>query len=135
MIPVKKYLVLLLALVLLLTACGGGDVRGHGRHIGTCEMHKKAEIADAMDEVEAFFKKNYDGCKLILLEYDEEKTADKASGWTDQYGQEAIVLLSDFEVDESGGDGSLNPGQTYRNYQWILVKTFFGWKLKDWGYG
>lgn len=131
----KKCLVLLLALVLLLTACGGGDVRGHGRHIGTCEMYSKAEIADAMDEVEGFFKKNFDGCKLILLEYDEEKTADKASGWTEQYGQEAIVLLSDFEVDASGGDGSLNPGQTYRNYQWILVKTFFGWKLKDWGYG
>ena len=131
----KKHLILILALALILTACGGGEVRGHGRHIGTCEMYRKAEIADAMDEVEAFFKKNFDGCKLIMLEYDEEKTADKASGWTDAYGQDAIVLLSDFEVDESGGDGSLNPGQTYRNYQWILVKTFFGWKLKDWGYG
>ena len=135
MIPVKKIMVLMLALALLLTACGGGDVREHGRRIGDSERYSDAEIANAMDVVEAFFKKNFDGCKLIMLEYDEEKTSDKASGWTEQYGQEAIVLLSDFEVDESGGDGSLNPGQTNRNYQWILEKTFFGWRLKDWGYG
>lgn len=131
----NRYLMLLLALALLLTACAGGDVSEHGRRIGDCELYSESEIADAMDVVEGFFKKNYDGCKLINLEYDEEKTADKAAGWTEQYGQEAIVLLSEFEVDESGGDGSLNPGQTYRNYQWILVKTFFGWELKDWGYG
>ena len=134
MISVKKIWMLLLALVLLLSGCGGGDVSEHGRRIGTCEQYSEAEIDDAMNEVEVFFKKNFDGCKLLNLEYDEEKTGKKAEGWSERYGEEAIVLLSDFEVDESGGDGSLNPGQTYRNYQWVLVKTFFGWKLKDWGY-
>lgn len=131
----KKYLVMIVALALLLTACGGGDVSETARRIGTCELYSKGEIADAMDVVEAHFKKNFDGCKLIGLEYDDEKTSEAAAGWSEQYGREAIVLLSDFQVDESGGDGSLNPGQTYRNYQWILVKTIFGWELKDWGYG
>lgn len=130
----KKYLILLLALGLLLTACGGGNVRGHGRHIGTCEKYSKAEIADAMDAVEHHFRKHFDGCNLIRLEYDEEKTGDKAVRWTELNGQETIVLLSDFHVDETGGDGSLNPDYTYRNYEWALVKTFFGWELRDSGY-
>lgn len=125
---------LLLALVLLLTACGGGDVSETGRRIGTCELYSKAEIANAMDVVEAHFKKSFDGCKLIGLEYDEEKTNHKAAGETERNGQETIILLSSFRV-ENAGDGSLNPGQTYVDYEWSLVKTFFGWKLKDWGYG
>lgn len=129
----KKYLLLILALALLLTACGGGDVSETGRRIGTCELFGKGEIADAMDVVEAHFKKNFDGCKLIGLEYDEEKTGDKAARETERYGQETIILLSSFRV-EDAGDGSLNPGQTYTGYEWTLVKTFFGWELKDSGY-
>jgi hypothetical protein len=38
-------------------------------------------------------------------------------------------------VDEFGGDGSLNPGDTYRNWKWILKETQFGWVLETWGYG
>ena len=129
----KKYMTMMLALVLLLTACGGGDVSETGRRIGTCEQYSKAQIADAMDVVEAHFKKNFDGCKLIGLEYDEEKTADKAAGETERNGEQTIILLSSFYV-EDAGDGSLNPGQTYTDYEWTLVKTFFCWKLKDGGY-
>lgn len=133
MISVKKFWMLLLVLVLLLTACGGGDVREHGRRIGTCEQYSEAEIDDAMDVVEAHFKKNFDGCKLLNLEYDEEKTADKAAREMSRSGQETIILLSSFRV-EDAGDGSFTPDQTYTDYEWTLVKTFFGWKLKDNGY-
>ena len=129
----KKYIVLFLAMVLLLTACSGGDVSETGRRIGTCEHYGEGEIADAMDVVEKHFKKNFDGCKLINLEYDEEKTADKAAREAERCGQETIILLSSFRV-EDAGDGSLNPGQTYTDYEWTLVKTFFGWELKDSGY-
>lgn len=126
---------LLLCLVLL-TACGGGDVRTVARHIGTCERYSERQIADAMDEVEEFFKAEFDGCKLIRLSYDEEETLDRARGWSEQYDAEAIVLLSDFSVDSSGGDGSLNPNDTYRNWQWILTRTGTGgWELQTWGYG
>ncbi len=128
----KRHLILVLALVLLLTACGG-DVSETGRHIGTCDLYSEGEITDAMDVVEAHFKKNFDGCKLISLEYDEAKTADKAARETELDGQETIILLSSFHV-EDAGDGSLIPDHTYTNYEWTLVKTFFGWKLKDSGY-
>ena len=129
----KRCIMLILALALLLTACGGGDMSETGRRIGTCELFSKEEIADAMDVVAAHFKKNFDGCKLHTIVYDEEVTARKTELAMDQYGENTIILLTDFYV-EDAGDGSLNPGQTYMGYEWTLVKTFFGWELKDSGY-
>lgn len=124
-----------LLMVLLLTACGGGDVSEVGRRIGVCECFSEREIAAAMDEVERFFRRDYDGCKLLRLEYDEEKTRQKAYQWSENYNAEAIVLQSDFSVDDSGRTVTLEPGETYRNYEWILTKTVFGWELRTWGYG
>ena len=131
---IKVFLSLVLCLVLL-TACGGGDVSEVGRSIGTCELYSVHQIEDAMDEVEKFFQAEFDGCKLLRLSYDEKQTLEEAKGWTEQCGAEAIVLYSDFSVDEFGGDGSLNPGDTYRNWKWILKQTPVGWKLETWGYG
>ena len=125
---------LLLCLVLL-TACGGGDGREVGRHIGVGERFSKQEVADAMDEVERFFRREYDGCKLLRLEYDEEKTQKEAYAWSENYGAEAIVRKSDCYVDDSGRSVTLEPDETYRNYEWILTKTVFGWELRTWGYG
>ena len=121
--------------ILLLAGCGGGDVSEVGRRIGKCELYSEHQIADAMNEVEAFFRREYDGCKLLRLEYDEEKTREEAADWSEHYGARAIVLESDFYVDDSGRTVTLEPEETYRNYQWILVKTALGWKLKTWGYG
>ena len=130
-----KMLVLLLC-AMLLTACGGGDVRGAERQMGESERYSAAEIDRAMDQVEKFFKAEFDGCKLLRLEYDENKSAAEADQWAQQYGaDEAIVLLSDFEVDGSGVDGSLNPNSTYRSWKWILIRDGNGWELKTWGYG
>ena len=130
-----RWIALCLLLALLLTACGGGDVRNVERRIGRCEQYSEKQINDAMDEVEKFFKAEFDGCKLLRLEYDEEKTLEEAREWSTQCGADAIVLVSDFSVDGSGGDGSLNPGETYRNWKWILKKSTVGWKLETWGYG
>ena len=126
---------LMVLLCLLLTACGGGDVSEVGRHIGVCERFSEREVAAAMDEVESFFRKEYDGCKLLRLEYDEEKTLKEAYAWSEDFGAEAIVLQSDFYVDDSGRTVTLEPDETYRNYEWILTRTVLGWKLQTWGYG
>ena len=130
-----KMLALLLLCLTLLTACGGGDVRAVDRRIVNCERYSERQISNAMDEVEKFFRAEFDGCKLLRLEYDEEKTREEALEWSEQCGAETIVLYSDFSVDSSGGDGSLNPGETYRNWKWILKETATGWKLETWGYG
>lgn len=47
-----------------------------------------------------------------------------------------IILLSEFDVGPSGGDGSLNPNSTYDNFIWILIRDDKSspWKIDDWGY-
>ena len=133
-----KRTVRILALVLcfvMLAGCGGGDVSEVGRSLGKCERFTPRQIEAAMDEVENEFKANYDGCTLLTLSYDEEDTAREADAWSEQYGRETIVLKSDFYVDGSGRTPTLNPDSTYKNWSWILVKTTFGWELKDCGYG
>ena len=129
-----RFLALMLC-VLLLAACGGGDTSEVGWRIGKCERFSEREISTAMNEVEAFFRREYDGCKLLRLEYDEEKTLEEAYAWSENYGADAIVLESDFYVDDSGRTVTLEPDETYRNYNWILTKTLFGWELRTWGYG
>jgi len=48
---------------------------------------------------------------------------------------EVIVLLSSFDVDVSGGDGSLNPNSSYHNWMWIMVRSGNGpWTHADHGY-
>jgi hypothetical protein len=48
---------------------------------------------------------------------------------------EVIVLTSSFDVDASGGDGSLNPNSTYTKWMWILVRNKVEkWKHVDHGY-
>ena len=130
-----RFLLTVLLCLALLTACGGGDVSEVGRRIGVCERFSEREVAAAMDEVEHFFRKEYDGCKLLRLEYDEEKTLKEAYAWSEDLGAEAIVLESDFYVDDSGRTVTLEPDEIYRNYEWILTKSGLGWKLETWGYG
>ena len=130
-----KRMIALLLCVMMLAGCGGGDVSETARHIGKCERFSEQQIADAMSEVERFFHREYDGCKLLRLDYDEEQTLKEAFAWSENYGAEAIVLKSDFYVDDSGRAVTLEPEETYRNYEWILTKTAFGWELQTWGYG
>ena len=133
---INLFLAVMLCLVML-TACGGGDVSEVGRQMGESERYSKAEISRAMDQVENHFRNEFDGCKLLNLRYDEVKNRAEAEEWAAQYGaDEAIVLYSDFEVDSSGGDGSLNPDSTYRNWKWVLIRNRCeDWELNTWGYG
>lgn len=47
-----------------------------------------------------------------------------------------IVLLSNFDVDESGKNPVLNPNSTYSDYQWILIRDSkkSDWVIDDKGY-
>ena len=131
---IKVFLPLVLCLVLL-TACGGGDVRNVRRIPGESQLYSNGEINSAMKEVVDFFQKEFDGCTMTEIRYEEEKYAKRQRLESEDYGREVIILLTDFDVDSSGGDGSLNPNSTYRNYQWTLTRTLFGWELQGWGYG
>ena len=77
--PMKKinlFLAVMLCLVML-TACGGGDVRNVKRETGTSERYSDAQIHSAMNEVLDFFEKEFDGCTMTQIRYDEEKFAER----------------------------------------------------------
>ena len=133
----KKIFAGLLAMLLALSLCGcGGNVRDVKRVVPPSELYNSESINDAMDVVVRYFRKEFEGCKLTWLIYDESMAA-AADEWAAQYGaDEAIVLLSTFEVGPEGGDGSLAPNSLYTNWQWILTRSAGGaWQLQTWGYG
>lgn len=130
-----------LAIVCLLTytlsGCGGGNASQVQVITGESALFAQQEIENAMEVAMNHFRREFDGCTMTRIEYNEEKSAPAAAEWAQQYGaEEAIVLYSSFEVGESGGDGSLNPNSTYNNWQWILTRDAGGkWTLRTWGYG
>ena len=130
---IMKICALLLLAAALLTACG--DVSNVERGVSVSECYTEGEIDDAMDVVTAHFRKEFDGCRLKNLRYDEPLAEQQE--WAKQYdADEAIVLLSDFSVSGFGGDGSLNPNENYMNWKWILTRSDGGaWKRQTWGYG
>lgn len=122
------------AAALSLTACGG-NISSVRVNIGPSEVYSAAEISDAVDMVQSHFRKEFDGCTLTEVSYSEESSKKAEAEWTEQYdADQAIVLTSSFEV-TGKSDGSLAEGETYRNWQWILVRNDGGnWQLKTWGY-
>lgn len=124
--------------LLFLHLNNGGNISNVNRTIPQSERYGKQDIAAAMDVVEKKFKRDFGGCTLTDLWYDENASTSASREWAAQYhADEAMVLLSNFNVGSSGGDGSLNPNSVYTDWQWILVRTKGSdtWKLETWGYG
>ena len=133
----KKIIALLLTLVSLLSlvACGG-DVKNVKILDYSSEIYTDDEIKSAIDVTLDYFKKNFEDCSLIEITYLGD---DELDGWQDfakrNNADDVMVLVSSFKVGASGGDGSLNPNDTYRNWKWILVRTDGGkWEHVDHGY-
>lgn len=132
----KKTLSVTLLLTAMLTLSGCSNIKDVKIIDVDSEIYSESEINSAIDTVAEYFKLNFDGCTLTMLKYagdDDNKSADE---WAKRYNAErAIVLLSSFDVDSSGGDGSFNPDSTYKDCQWILVENESGkWEHVDHGY-
>lgn len=134
----KTVIPLMFLLLLLLSSCRGGNVD----HIEIpdwepSEIYTDDEIESAFQTVKDYFSKEFDGCTLTKLYYPGDSFSDVFDEWAKQYdADEAIVIYSDFEVDSSGGDGSLEPNSTYKDWNWILVRDSGGkWRHVDHGYG
>lgn len=137
-IVLKKIICILCMFALLLTGCGrGGDASQVQVSTGESTIFTQREIEQAMEVAMNYFRKEFDGCTMTKIEYIEEKSCDAAAEWAQQYGaEEGIVLYSSFDVDASGGDGSLNPNSTYNNWRWVLTRDQGkDWVLRTWGYG
>lgn len=111
--------------------------------IGKSVNFSEKEIEYATECVKEKFK-NFQGCNLTDLWYDEDKSNTLVDDYL-KYGlgsengstaENVIVLMSNFNVGFSGGDGSFEPNSTYADWQWILVRDSktSKWKVDDWGY-
>jgi len=133
----RKYISITLILICILscTACGG-NVKNVNILDYSSEIYSASEIQDAIDVSIHYFKKEFDDCTLTeITYYGDDKLADYQEFATRHNGDEVIVLVSTFETGTSGGDGSLNPNDTYTNWKWILVRTKGGkWRHVDHGY-
>lgn len=100
-------------------------------------IYSEEDIQAAADTVIQYFQREFEGCTLTELRYAGDEAAGQFAEWAEQYqADEAIVLLSAFDVDASGGDGSLNPNSTYEGWQWILGRNAGGeWEHFTHGYG
>ena len=127
--------VLVLICLLGLVACGG-NVKDVKIADFTSEIYSDEEINSAIDIAIKYFKKEFSGCTLTEISYaGDEKIADYAEFAVSNAADEVIVLVSSFDVGASGGDGSLNPNDTYTNWKWILVRSNGGkWRHVDHGY-
>ena len=132
----KRGALLLAALLLMLSFAACGKTQGYTVVVPYDAHYSETEIRAAMREAVDYFEREFDGCTLLSICYDEAKVRDDEPEWAAQYdADEAIVLLSSFHVDGSGGDGSFNANSDYTDWQWVLVRNDGGsWQLKTWGY-
>ena len=133
----KKLLIILICAGMILSLCScGGNVKNVKETDAESEIYTADEIKSAIEVIEREFDIGWSGCTLTEIYYAGDQTSKDYQDWADRNdADETIVLLSSFDVDESGGDGSLNPNSTYDNWMWILVRTNGGeWKHVDHGY-
>ena len=129
-------MILLCAMILSLTACGGNVSDVQVLLWEESELYDDKEIHSAINETIGYFKRNFDGCTLTEITYAGDDVTAAHGEWAERHdANEAIVLISSFNVDSSGGDGSLNPNSTYNGWNWILVRDTGGsWRHVDHGY-
>lgn len=134
----KKWFVLFLSVILLagLSGCGGNVRNLQILDWKPSELYSDSEINSAIAVIKNEFDLSWKGCTLKEITYaGDEKTLAHLQ-WAERHdADEVIVLISSFDVDSSGGDGSLNPNSTYTRWNWILVRNKNGkWKHVDHGY-
>ena len=133
---VTLFTLILLTAALLLSGCmEHGNVNHVRKTPGESTVYTKAEIEDAMDVVIRHFRREFEGCTLVHLYYEEDTLRNKSCAL--QYdADEAIVLLSTFETGPDSAGLGLNENDTYNGWQWILTRDKGGnWVLRSWGYG
>ena len=132
----RRVSVLLCFLLVLLTAGCRGDVSNVKVLEYKSNIYSEEEIKEAIEAVKKYFRSEFSRCTLTEITYAGDDKISSYEEWaTRNDGDEVIVLISSFDVDSSGGDGSLNPNSTYSNWSWILVRrNGENWQHVDHGY-
>ena len=133
----------------LLTGCGmirGGNASEVVVTQVPSEIYTEKEINSAISVIKKDFALSWSGCTLreigyagdeINRQWSEDYLVRQHEDFEESWGtfDQVLVLISSFDVDGSGGDGSLNANSTYTGWNWILVRDGNGpWRHVDHGY-
>ncbi len=96
--------------------------------VTTVENEDVADVANDIDlarkVVEDFFAENFSDCTMNSLEYDDSYTAEAYADIAASYGaDEAVIFTSSFSVPEDCQNMTLNPGMTYEDYTYTLIRN------------
>jgi len=137
------FLCLILVAFSLVAYKQAGKTNNVAVNIEKSDKFSENEINNAVNCVKKKFK-DFRGCNLTKLWYDEKKSNNFIEGYLSNGKgsvngvkvENVIVLLSNFNVNSSGGIGGFNPNSTYSNWNWILIRDSKtgNWKVDDWGY-
>ena len=132
----KKGLLLLLCAAMLLTLAACGSVKNVRTEEVASELYSQKDIDSAIGVIKKEFVQNWDGCTLTEISYAGDEVSENHREWAERNdADEVIVLTSSFDVAEQGASPSLDPGNTYTRWMWILVRTDGGtWRHVDHGY-
>ena len=131
-----RFLSIFLLLPMIFSLSAGGSVKDVKTHEVPSELYSQADIDSAIEVIKGEFPTDWKGCTLTEIYYAGDDESKAHQEWADRHNaEEVIVLLSSFDVDSSGGDGSFNPDSTYSGWAWILVRSGKGpWMHVDHGY-
>ena len=133
----KRLVGIFLSCCLLLGLCGcGGDVSDVTIEPYHSNIYTDTDVRSAIDAVKLSFYFLFPSCTMTEITYaGDDHIQQEVTGRELSPDEELIVLLSTFDVAESGADGGLMPGSTYSNFKWILIRRNGGpWVLSSYGY-
>lgn len=104
--------------------------------IGASDVFSQSDFEQAKKAIFEEFK-NYDGCEMLSLVYD-ESMSDKYKNdfypeYHEYYDLEIMVLYSDFKTQKNMYGNSFNDNCLYREWIWIMVKNDGEWIVGDRG--
>lgn len=134
----KKLISVILCVLLLfgLCACNRRKTDDVKMPFVESEIYSQEDISLAITTITQEFDKEWSGCTLTEIYYAGDDVSAEYRDWAERHNaDEVIVLLSSFDTDSPAGNSGLNSDFTYKNWNWILVRTAGGeWKHVDHGY-
>ena len=143
----KRFFCVILCIEVLfsMSACNvylkkSGDVKNvRVKKWEASKIYSDNEINLAIKAAEDYFEEEFYGCTLTDITYVGDNESLYETSYRKNNGfdyDEMIVLMSSFNTDSFGGDGSLEPDSTYNGWNWIMGRKYGGeWEHVDHGYG
>ena len=126
-----------------LVSCNQGKISNQiSINVSESTKFSKDEINNAIECVKSNF--SFPASTLTKVLYDEEKSNNLVDNYLETglgsvngiNAENVIILLSNFDVDDSGDNPVLTRNTTYTEYQWILIRDdkTSDWKIDGMGY-